>query len=84
MVAAGAILASVDNFQQDYLGFVLTWANNFSNSLQRQSFTEKLKQVTAFEINLYFALVGLLFSVIYNIFGSNNFQQLMDLIYQDE
>ena len=84
MVSVGAILASIENFQQDFLGFILTWANNFSQSLQNQSFAEKLKKVTAFEINLYFACIGFLFSVLYNVFGSENFQQLMDLIYQDE
>ena len=72
MVTIGALLACIENFQHDFKGFVLTWANNFSQSIQNLYFSKKLEHISAFEINFYFAVVGLSWSLVYNICVTEN------------
>ena len=60
-MVTGAIIAGYETLSADFLGYVLIWANNFCSAIQ-YVITSKFnndKKVTAFEINFFFACIGL-------------------------
>jgi hypothetical protein len=81
----GAIIAGYDSFDSNMLGYLLIWGNNFSQAIYNV-FTAKFnenKTLTAFEINFFFASIGLPLSLyltiyqgdimtLYEVFFTNN------------
>lgn len=60
MISLGAIIAGYESLSDDYLGFLLIWANNFSQAFYNVV-VEKYnadKKISPFEINFFFALAG--------------------------
>lgn len=61
LMVTGAIIAGYETLSSDLLGYILIWANNFCSAIQ-YVITSKFnndKKVTAFEINFFFACIGL-------------------------
>lgn len=61
LIVVGAMIAGWDGFNNDSFGYFLVICNNFSQSIYTV-FTSKFnadKRITAFEINFFFALLGL-------------------------
>jgi len=61
LICLGAVVAGYESFNTDYFGYLLIWGNNFSQSIYNV-FTAKYngkKLLVPFEINFYFAAIGL-------------------------
>jgi hypothetical protein len=61
LVIAGAVTAGYESFDDSSFGFLLIWGNNFAQSVYNvvASKYNADKKITAFEINFFFALMGL-------------------------
>lgn len=60
-MVSGAVVAGWEGFDNDAFGYFLVLCNNFSQSIY-SVFTSKFnadKRITPFEINFFFALLGL-------------------------
>ena len=61
MLLAGALVAGYETLDSAWFGYALVWGNNFTQAIQNVT-VAKLnsdKKISAFEINFYFACVGL-------------------------
>jgi len=61
IIVSGGLVAGWESLGADYFGYLLIWGNNFSQGIQNV-YTSKYnakKQVAAFEINFFFACIGL-------------------------
>ena len=79
LVTLGAFITALPSLEIDTIGFMLTWANNFSQAVQNfyiAKFNAK-DMVTPFEINFFFACVGLFVTLIYNFVLTSNYEQLI-------
>eukprot|EP00347_Sterkiella_histriomuscorum_P021363 403334245 len=70
LVTLGAVVAGVDTFNRDWFGYMLIWMNNLSQSVTNVYFgiVNKDKRVSAFEINFFYAWVGLPLLTFYTIY----------------
>ena len=61
LVCTGAIIGGYENFDTEYFGYLLVWANNFTQSIYNvvMSKLNSDKSITPFEINFFFASFGL-------------------------
>ena len=78
MLTIGAILVGTETCSVELFGIVLTWVFNFSQCIQ-SNYTAKLNQnnvVSPFEINFFFAIVGLVATLVYNVLLSDNYDEL--------
>jgi hypothetical protein len=60
-MVSGALIAGYESLSVDFLGYILIWGNNFCSAIQNVV-TSKYNQdklVTPFEINFFFACIGL-------------------------
>jgi len=84
-VVMGAIVAGYENFESDMWGLFLITCNNFTSALSNvvTSVYNEKKIVQAFDLNFYFALIGLplSFSIIYS---SGEFVDLSTVFFGDE
>ena len=78
----GAIIAGYESFDSNMFGYLLIWGNNFFQAIYNV-FTSKFnenKTLTAFEINFYFAAIGLpLMTIITTYMG--DIQTLYDVFF---
>ena len=85
IMVLGGIVAGYESFDDNLLGYVLIWSNNFANSVYGV-FTNKYnqdKKLTPFEINFYFALIGLPLSLAVTIY-QGELVELYDAVYGDK
>lgn len=84
-MVSGAVIAGYETLSADLLGYILIWANNFCSAIQ-YVVTSKYnndKKVTAFEINFFFACIGL--PLMYGITSTNgDIQVLYDIFFNEE
>ena len=61
LMLLGSIIAGYESLDSNVLGYALIWCNNFCTAFQNvvSSKYNKDKLITAFEINFYFAAIGL-------------------------
>jgi hypothetical protein len=61
VMVTGALLAGYESFDDNAFGYLLIWGNNFAQSIYNvvASIFNEDKKITSFEINFYFALIGL-------------------------
>lgn len=61
LMVLGALIAGYESLSADFLGYILIWGNNFCSAIQNvvTSKYNQDKKVTAFEINFFFACIGL-------------------------
>jgi len=76
VVTAGAITAGWETMETDAYGLAIVWANNFSQAIQNVyiSALNKEKKLSAFDINFFFASLGLLFSIGNNFFMTDDYR----------
>ena len=85
LMVSGALIAGYETLSADLLGYILIWANNFCSAIQ-YVVTSKYnndKKVTPFEINFFFASIGL--PLMFAITTSNgDIQVLYDIFFREE
>lgn len=61
MVILGAFISGYENFNRDWFGYILVWMTNLSGSIYSVYVNKfnKDNRVTAFELNLFYAWIGL-------------------------
>ena len=61
IICSGAVLAGYETFDDDSFGYMLIWGNNFAQSIYNviASIYNQEKKIVSFEINFFFALIGL-------------------------
>lgn len=71
LVTTGAIIAGQETFNRDWFGYFLIWMNNITQSVCNVYFNKvnNDNKVTAFEINFYFAWVGLPILLAYTLYS---------------
>ena len=81
MFAVGAGVASYDKFDLEAFGLMCTWLFSFSQSVQSLYIAKRNwnNVISPFEINFFFAFVGLIVTLIYNILLSDNYEELTAL-----
>jgi len=80
LIVVGALIAAHGTLERDMLGFALVWANNFSQSTLNV-YVQALnadKKLSSFDINFFFACVGLFVTLIYNCLVTSDYQQLSE------
>lgn len=80
LVVAGGVLAGIENLEADFIGIILVWLNNFaeaSYNIAVMKLNDK-KQLTPFEINFYFAVIGMFFTLFYTVAITGEFWELVD------
>jgi hypothetical protein len=84
-VVAGALIAGYETFDDDMWGYLLITCNNFASALVNvvASVYNEKKIVQAFDLNFYFALIGLplAFCITYH---TGEFIQLQDIFFGDQ
>mmetsp|Transcript_16049 Transcript_16049/g.27066 ORF Transcript_16049/g.27066 Transcript_16049/m.27066 type:complete len:251 (+) Transcript_16049:37-789(+) len=61
LIVLGSVVAGYESFNTDFFGYFLIWCNNFATAIQTvmTSKYNEDKRVTPFEVNFYFAALGL-------------------------
>ncbi|CDW73393.1 udp-sugar transporter sqv-7-like [Stylonychia lemnae] len=81
LITIGAIIAGLDTFNRDWFGYALIWMNNLSQSVTN-IFNNKInnqKIVTTFEMNFFYAWVGLPLLTYYAVY-TGEIKQLFDVL----
>lgn len=76
----GAFIAGYESIEKDLIGIILVWTNNFSQSAQNIyiGILNKEKKLTPFDVNVYFAGLGLIATIVYNFGITNDYEQLQE------